>query len=114
MAEEIQAAKPKTSVGLDENILSALAYVLIWVSGIIVYLLEKENQTVKFHAMQSIITFLPLSIISWLFWWTFFIPVLISVIMFILWIVLIIKAYTGEKWKVPIAGDFAEKETSGK
>jgi len=34
---------------------------------------------------------------------------IIGLIGLILWIVLMIKAYQGERWKVPVAGDFAEK-----
>ena len=47
----------KTSTGLDENIAGLLCYVLGWVSGIILLLLENENKFVRFHAMQSIIVF---------------------------------------------------------
>ncbi|MCD6481911.1 MAG: DUF4870 domain-containing protein [Thermoplasmata archaeon] len=107
----------KTSLGMEENIEGALCYVLGWVTGIVFYLLEKENKFVRFHAMQSILTFLPLSVIYWLFgwmlWWMPFIgwaiSVLIGVLMFILWIVLMIKAYQGEMFKLPIVGDMAEK-----
>ena len=124
--------KAKTSMNIEENIASALCYVLTWITGIIFYLMEKENKTVRFHAMQSILTFLPLMIIGWivgfigapsvgwgygyygasynpgipaLIWLSW----LIYVIMFILWIVLIIKAYQGEKFKLPVVGDIAEK-----
>jgi len=107
----------KTSLGMEENIEGALCYVLGWVTGIVFYLLEKENKFVRFHAMQSILTFLPLSVIYWLFgwmlWWMPFIgwaiSVLIGLLMFILWIMLMIKAYQGEMFKLPIVGDMAEK-----
>lgn len=105
----------KTSLNLDENIEGLLCYLGIWITGLIFYLLEKNNKFVKFHAMQSIIVFLPLSVIITIFWW---IPIigwllapLISIIMFILWIILMIKAYQGEKFKLPIVGDIAEKNS---
>ena len=44
----------KATFGLDENIASALTYVLTFLTGIIFILVEKENKTVRFHAMQSI------------------------------------------------------------
>ena len=47
----------KTSTGLDENIAGLLCYVLGWISGIIFFLLESENKFVRFHAVQSIVTF---------------------------------------------------------
>jgi len=107
----------KTSLGMEENIEGALCYVLGWVTGIVFYLLEKENKFVRFHAMQSILVFLPLSVIYWIFgwmlWWIPFIgwaiSILIGLLMFILWLVLMIKAYQGEMFKLPVVGDMAEK-----
>jgi len=107
----------KTSMNMEENVAGALCYVLGWVTGIIFYLLEKENKTVKFHAMQSILTFLPLMILSAIFttmsWYIpfiWFLSWIFGILIFILWLVLIIKAYQGEKFKVPIVGDIAEKQ----
>jgi uncharacterized membrane protein len=108
----------KTSMGLEENIAGALCYIMGWITGIVFFLLEKENRFVRFHAMQSIVTFLPLTIIIWiiqvlLFW----VPVvswailsLLWILTLILWLVLMIKAYQGELYKLPIVGDFAEKQ----
>jgi len=109
----------KTSMNLDENVAGLLCYLGVWVTGLIFYILEKENKTVRFHAMQSIITFLPLSILIFLFSWIlWFIPfigwvitALIGLLIFILWIVLMLKAYQGEKFKLPIVGDIAEKNS---
>ena len=110
-------AKAKTSMNLEENVAGALCYVLGWITGIIFYIMEKENKTVRFHAVQSIIVFLPLTIIAGIFQGILlFIPFigwaisgLISLLMFILWLVLIFKAYQGEKFKLPVVGDIAEK-----
>ena len=44
----------KATFGLDENIASAACYVLGWLTGIIFFLMEKDNKTVRFHAMQSV------------------------------------------------------------
>jgi uncharacterized membrane protein len=61
--------------------------------------------------MQSIITFLGLFIVAVVI---SFIPVIsmlvivIWIIELVLWIVLIIKAYQGEKFKLPVVGDLAE------
>ena len=104
----------KTSMGLDENIAGLLCYVVGWITGIIFLVLEKENQFVRFHALQSILTFLPLSVIALLLGWIPFVgwvlAVLVWILTFILWIVLMFKAYRGEKYKLPIAGDIAEKQ----
>ena len=104
----------KTSMGLDENIAGLLCYVVGWITGIIFLVLEKENQFVRFHALQSILTFLPLSVIALLLGWIPFVgwvlAGLVWILTFILWIVLMFKAYRGEKYKLPIAGDIAEKQ----
>lgn len=103
----------KTSIGLDENIAGLLSYVLVWVSGLVIYLLETENKFVRFHALQSVITFGTLMVAGIVLGW---IPVVgliigwaISVLSFVLWIVLMVKAYQGEKYKLPIVGDIVEK-----
>jgi uncharacterized membrane protein len=101
----------KATFGLDENIASALTYVLGFVTGIIFILMEKENKTVRFNAMQSIIVFLGLFIV---FIVVSFIPfinmltILIWLVEIVLWLVLIIKSYQGEKFKLPVVGDMAE------
>ena len=102
----------KTSTGLQENIASLLCYVGGWVTGIIFLLLEPDNKTVRFHAFQSIIIFGALNLLWIVFWlipFFWLIYWLIEVCAFILWVVLIVRAYQGQKWKVPIAGNLAEK-----
>ncbi len=104
----------KTSMGLDENIAGLLCYVIGWITGIVFLILEKEDQFVRFHALQSILTFLPLSVIAWLLGWIPFVgwvfAGLVWILIFILWIILMFKAYRGEKYKLPIVGDIAEKQ----
>lgn len=106
----------KTSMNMEENVAGLLCYLVVWVTGLIFYLLEKQNKTVRFHAMQSILTFLPLTILSIaitaISWYVPFIWVLtwiLWILTIILWIVLMIKAYQGEKFKLPVIGDIAEK-----
>jgi len=106
----------KTSTGLGENVAGLLCYVAWWVSGLIFLLLETENKFVRFHAVQSIIVFgvfniiwLPLQFIPPL---ALFIGWLIGGLAFVLWVVLMYKAYQGEMYKLPVAGDLAEKWSS--
>lgn len=106
----------KTSLGLAENLEGLLCYSLGWITGVLFLILEKENKFVRFHAMQSLITFLALFIISlgvgsvpFVGW---FISTILAPITFILWLLLMYKAYQGEKYKLPIVGDFAEREIS--
>ncbi len=104
----------KTSMGMQPNIAALLSYVLGFITGIIFYLIEKENKFVRFHAMQAIITFGALFVLQMVLG---FIPVIglillpiVSIASLILWIVLMVKAYQGEKFKLPVVGDIAEKQ----
>lgn len=101
------------SMGLDENITGLLAYALGWISGLIVILVEKDNDFVRFHAMQSILTFGALTVLSLLFsnllvFFLFLIPFL-NLLGVVLWILLMVKAYQGERYKLPVIGDLAEE-----
>lgn len=55
-----------TSLGLNERVERVLAYPLGWVTGLILFLLERKNQNVQWHAKQSMAVFGPLSILWWL------------------------------------------------
>jgi uncharacterized membrane protein len=105
--------KQKTSLNLEENVEGALCYIFGWISGIIIFLLEKESKFVRFHALQSTITFLGLTIASIFFniipFFGWIISSLIGLLGFALWIVLMIKAYQGEMYTLPIAGDIAKQ-----
>ena len=103
----------KTSIGLPENIVAALTYLGGWLSGILFLLIERKNKFVRFHAFQSIIVFGVITLIGIIFTP---IPVigaviswLASIIGFVLWILLMVLASQGKKYKMRWAGDLAEK-----
>lgn len=102
--------------GLTPNLAAALSYLLGFITGIVFLLIEKENKFVRFHAMQSTLTFgclfianLVLTFIPFLGW---VVSTLLSVIGIILWLVLMIKAYQGEEFEVPIIGKIAREQMS--
>jgi len=99
----------KTSTGLDENIAGLLCYVLGWVSGIVFLLIEQDNKFVRFHAMQSIIVFGIVTVAGIILGFVPFIGWLVPAISFILWVVLMVKAYQGTRYKIPWAGNLAER-----
>ena len=103
----------KTALGLDRNVSALLAYVLGWVSGLAIILIEKEDDFVRFHAMQSIVTFGALTLLSVVFGTMFmFMGIMVSLIQIAgiaLWILLIVKAYQGEKFMLPVIGEIAEQ-----
>ena len=108
----------KTVLGVTENLEALLCYALGWITGLIFLLLEKDNAYVRFHALQSLVAFGALHLASFI---VVFIPILgillsflIGILSFILWIVMMVKAYKGEMYKLPWAGDFAEQQLAKK
>ncbi|OQA58164.1 MAG: Chloroplast import component protein (Tic20) [Candidatus Omnitrophica bacterium ADurb.Bin277] len=108
----------KTILGVTENLEALLCYAVGWVTGLIFLLLEKENEYVRFHALQSLVTFGALHAASFVF---MFIPILgwivafcANILGFVIWIVLMVKAYQGERYKLPVAGDFVEQHLAKK
>jgi uncharacterized membrane protein len=105
---------PKTSTGLDSHVAAALAYGLGWITGIIFIVAEPNDRFVRFHALQSIIVFGTLSAITILLQAIPILGMLVAVFLVIplsaiLWLLLMFKAYQGEKFKLPIAGDMADQ-----
>lgn len=110
-----------SSMNMDPKTAAGLSYLGIWVTGLIFFLIEKQNRFVRFHAMQSILFFggivvldiilgfaagfapgilaLGLGCVSWL----------IGLAAFVGWIVLMINAFQGKYFKLPIVGDYAER-----
>jgi uncharacterized membrane protein len=108
---------PSGTSGIAENIAGLLCYALGWITGLIFYFIDKRP-FVRFHAAQSIVVFGGLTIIRvglgmifltggvslgfGLLW-------LVSILGFVLWILLMIKAYQGERYRLPIAADLADQ-----
>ena len=98
----------------NENLMGAASYLLGFLTGIIFLLVEKQSRFVRFHAMQSTILFGGIFVANFALG---FIPILgwivglvLTFAAFILWIVLMWKAFQGEMYKVPMVGDLAEKQ----
>ncbi len=118
-------SKGSNTLDIEENIEGALTYVLGWLTGIVFLVLEKKSDFVRFHAMQSIVTFLPLSILTWILRWVgrptwgyshyspgipalMYLSWIIGLGMFLVWLLLMFKAYQGERFKLPVIGDISE------
>ena len=102
----------KTSTGMQPNVAALLCYLVGWVTGLVFYLIEKENKFVRFHAFQSMVVFGAFTVLSIVLTVTVvgiaLVPIL-GIVKIILWVVLMVKAYQGETFKLPVAGDMAEK-----
>ena len=105
----------KTSIGMEANLAALLSYLFGVVTGLVFYLIEKDNKFVRFHAMQSIVAFGSLFVLGV---GLGFIPIIGWALMpflwianLVLWVLLMVKAYQGEMFKLPIVGDIAEKNS---
>jgi uncharacterized membrane protein len=101
-----------TSLGIKTRTAGWLCYLFGWVTGLIFFLLEKENRFVRFHAMQSLLFFGILSVLEGVFsYLPFFGPIgsALGLVMFVGWIVMMVKAHRGEYYKLPLFGDLADR-----
>jgi uncharacterized membrane protein len=103
--------------GLTDNVAGMLAYVTI-IPAIIFLVIEPYNRNsfVRFHSFQSLFFGLAWFVITTVL---AFIPILgwtllhfVHILFLVLWIILLIKAYGGTRWKLPVIGDLAEKQAA--
>jgi uncharacterized membrane protein len=116
-----------TSTGLPSNVAAAIACIPL-IGGIIFYILEKHDPFVRFYAMQSIIlggawvlfavvysfahailTPIPaiglfFAIILWVIW------ALVGIAFLVVFIVTVVKAFSGVRWEIPYIGPMARKQ----
>jgi uncharacterized membrane protein len=112
--------------GMQENVAAGLSYVLGWITGLIFYFTDKR-QFVRQHAAQSIVLFGGLHILMFVLGMflgagifmghgaglagagmAWGILSLIDLVVFVLWIVCMIMAFQGKKFRVPVVADLAD------
>jgi len=129
-SQPVKSDGQETSLDLDANVLAGLAYLFSIVSGVLVLLLEEQNEFARFHAAQSIV----LSAAVFGIWFVFqvveiaintaiggipFVGLLFGLVLSVVWAVIIlgaliawlyamIRAFQGERTKLPVIGDLAE------
>jgi len=108
----------KSVFDLDERIAAVLSYAFGFLSGAFFYVMERENKFVRFHALQSMVWFLvlfavtvALNILSNFFLiggLANFLGGIVGFIAFGSWIGLMLMAFKGAKFKIPVLGDAVE------
>ena len=112
-------------MGMDANVAAGLSYIVGWITGLIFFFTEKQNRFVRFHAMQSILFSVALTVfyivlnivnITLAFTNVPFIGLLFTLVgflvslgAFVAWIFLLINAFQGKYFKLPIIGNYAER-----
>jgi uncharacterized membrane protein len=118
-----QSVSPASSpaAGLTDNVAGALAYVTI-IPAIVFLVLEPFNKRrfVRFHAFQCLffavawtVIWIGLSFVAhipFLGWATVLVWPLVSLAGFVIWLILVLKAYQGQMFKLPVIGDMAEQQ----
>ena len=109
----MDSSNQTSSTGLDPNLAGLLTYVLGFVTGLLFLVLEKQSPYVRFHAYQSTIVFLAVFIATFILGFVPLIGPLLSSALSLgslaWWVVLMLKAFQGERFKLPILGDMAEE-----
>ncbi len=104
----------------NRNLVAALSYLLGFITGIVILLVEKDDKFIRFHAMQSTLIFASYFILNILISLILkpvdFLGIISTVVStgltllaVIVWIISIIKAYQGQVFKWPILGEIAER-----
>lgn len=116
-----------TSTGVDPRLSVLLCYLAWWVSGLVFLVIEQQHRAVRFHAAQSLVLFGGLSLLILLvslasFSMLFVSPAAFQVVWMlsylvwfaavILWLIVMMKTFKGESWRVPFAGDLAARIAS--
>jgi uncharacterized membrane protein len=106
-----------STVNLEPNVAALFCYIGLWVTGFIMLLLERENKFTRFHAIQSIIIFGFLSVagvlLSRIPLLGPFFSAIVGVLFLVLWLVLMVNAYQGQLYRIPVAGDLASRISYG-
>jgi uncharacterized membrane protein len=111
-------------LGPDPRVASTAAYAAWWVSGALVYLVERDRPAVRFHAMQAVVAFGTI----WLAWMTCwvgsFVALLVSSAGFfllqrlaggvliaglIVWAVCLWQAAHGVEIRLPVFADWTDR-----
>lgn len=121
-AAAVPAAAPSAG-GLTDNVAGLLAYITI-IPSIIFLVMEpyNRNRFVRFHAFQNIFFFVAcialgvvlsiLGAVPFVNLLMLFVGPLLGLGLLVVWVILLLKAYQGQMFKLPIIGDLAEKQAN--
>ena len=119
---------PRTSsTGLAPNMAAALSYLAWWVSGLLFFLIERDNRFVKFHAAQALVGLGILWALGLTLWAVAFVALFVSsaastVLLYasfgvwmlgiLAWAICIVRAWNGDEFELPIVGGIARRLSS--
>jgi uncharacterized membrane protein len=113
-----------TSTGVEPRLSALLCYSAWWVSGLIFLIVEQQHRAVRFHAAQSVVLFGGLSLVIVMLSAASVGMLVVSAAAFqaarllvylvwmgavAIWMLLMLKTFQGETWRVPFASDLASR-----
>ena len=113
-----------TSTGVEPRLAAVLCYSAWWISGLIFLIIEQQHRTVRFHAAQSLVLFGGLSLVIGMlsagsvgmlvvsaaaFQAARLLVYLVWIAAVAIWMLLMLKTFQGETWRVPFASDLATR-----
>ena len=112
----------------DSNLYGALSYLIMPITSVVTLLMKPADKYVKFHSWQGIVLGIALFVITMVLnLVTAMVGVTVPFVGFLMgllvggvwllvevlvWLYCMWKAYSGEKFKLPVIGDFAEKQAN--
>jgi uncharacterized membrane protein len=113
-----------SSTGLDARLASVLCYSLWWVTGGLFLLIERQDPAVRFHAAQSLVLFGAISVMLALLGAFSAVTLVLSSALYqvaraggdllwvgsvVLWLVVVLRTWRGDLWRVPLAAELADR-----
>jgi uncharacterized membrane protein len=113
-----------TSTGVEPRLSALLCYSAWWISGLIFLIIEQQHRAVRFHAAQSVVLFGGLSLLIGMlsagsvgmlvvsaaaFQAARLLVYLVWIAAVAIWMLLMLKTFQGETWRVPFASDLATR-----
>ncbi|HET7216911.1 MAG TPA: protease complex subunit PrcB family protein [Vicinamibacterales bacterium] len=116
-----------SSTGLTPRVAAFMAYLAGPFSGALLLATERTNAFVRFHAYQALVGLGVLGIAAVLFlilafalliasptafWVMLWLAALTAIAWVAVWAFCLVQAYQGRRWKLPLAGDYAERRAA--
>ncbi len=91
----------------NKNLMFLFAYLLEWLSGLIVFFIAGEDKRLKFHGMQAIGLGIIAAVLGVILDFVFFpLAGLVGLLIWLYGMYIGYEAYTGKDVKVPVLGDY--------
>ncbi len=113
-----------STTGIDERLASVLCYSAWWITGVVFLVLERQHHGIRFHAAQSLVLFGAISLLLVGLGAFSALALMVSSQAYqaaraladgtwigaaVLWLVLVVRAWRGETWRVPLVATLADR-----